>query len=295
MADPDPWQEHRLDEYLNRNLTDLISGSNAIEGVGFGYDLTAGLCRAVFAGEDVNFKPRSPEYEAALLEMVKRSDQTAFLRSKAEVIQHAKALRYIVHKIVLENEPLSEAFILKTHSILCEGIPLEDGTNDDYAGIYRTAEVAAGFAGFTPPEQILESMANLVRELNSDVLAAKLAQSIDPFMLAAKYCHKLVNIHPFIDGNGRTCRIILNAILLKYAGIVVPLGEGGEWDRDAYLSVAVEGGMQHQKDVDKDEEEVTFGPPAWAGLATLVVTKAANKMMQLKEHIIFGSRESITM
>ena len=77
----------------------------------------------------------------------------------------------------------------------------------------------------------------MITEYKRDVDAANLAGHLDPYMLAAKYRHKFVNIHPFIDGNGRTCRLILNAILLAYAGVVVPLGET-ESDREIYLSVA---------------------------------------------------------
>lgn len=58
-------------------------------------------------------------------------------------------------------------------------------------------------------------------------------------MLAAKYCDRFVNIHPFKDANGRMCRLILNEILIKYAGIVVPLGEKNE-DRAEYLQIAQE-------------------------------------------------------
>ena len=58
-------------------------------------------------------------------------------------------------------------------------------------------------------------------------------------MLAAKYCDRFVNIHPFKDGNGRMCRLILNAILIKYAGVLIPLGEKCE-DRAEYLQIAQE-------------------------------------------------------
>ena len=64
---------------------------------------------------------------------------------------------------------------------------------------------------------------------------------LDPYMLASKYCHRFVNIHPFLDGNRQTGRLLLNAVLL---GIVVALGwEERETDdeRDKYLRIAVEG------------------------------------------------------
>jgi len=36
---------------------------------------------------------------------------------------------------------------------------------------------------------------------------------MDPYVLASKYCHKFVNIHPFLDGDGRMCRLIMNGLL----------------------------------------------------------------------------------
>jgi fido (protein-threonine AMPylation protein) len=82
-------------------------------------------------------------------------------------------------------------------------------------------------------------MKAVVASLQADIAEVEKTGMIDPFMLAAKYCDRFVNIHPFKDGNGRMCRLILNAILVKYAGVIVVLGEkGGE--RDEYLQIAVE-------------------------------------------------------
>ncbi|RAH71906.1 uncharacterized protein BO66DRAFT_390397 [Aspergillus aculeatinus CBS 121060] len=49
--------------------------------------------------------------------------------------------------------------------------------------------------------------------------------------MATRYCNDFVMIHPFADGNGRMRRLILNAILLEYAGIVISLGEHNEGRR----------------------------------------------------------------
>ena len=68
-------------------------------------------------------------------------------------------------------------------------------------------------------------MFSLVAEFARDMNGVETAQKLDSFFFPAKYCHKFVMIHPFPGGNGRGCRLLLNAILLKYAGIVVPLGE----------------------------------------------------------------------
>ena len=79
-------------------------------------------------------------------------------------------------------------------------------------------------------------MARLVEETNAAIAKTEEEGSLDPYCLAAKACAEFVMIHPFLDGNGRTCRLILNALLLKYAGIVVPIGEHEE-ERDEYLQI----------------------------------------------------------
>ena len=78
----------------------------------------------------------------------------------------------------------------------------------------------------------------MVARLQQELLEAETSGQLDPFTLAAKSCDRFVNINPFKDANGRMCRLVLNAILIKYAGIVVPLGEKSE--REEYLQIAQE-------------------------------------------------------
>lgn len=123
-------------------------------------------------------------------------------------------------------------------------------------------------------------MRSMFLEFVKDMNVAESSGVMDPFFLASKYCHKFVNIHPFLDGNGRTCRLLLNCILLKYAGIVITIG-GSEEERDEYLEIASRGSMAEQ--VEEDERS----KPAWAELASYVVEKGAEKLedfpMALKE------------
>jgi hypothetical protein len=106
-------------------------------------------------------------------------------------------------------------------------------------------------------------------------------------MLAVRYCHKSVNIHPFIDGNGRPRRLILNAIMLKYAGIVVPLGEK-ESDRDVYLAVASRRSVSQQvweNQGIEDIEENGFAPAPWSEMAYVSLRGAKKSMQDLKNTI----------
>ncbi len=86
---------------------------------------------------------------------------------------------------------------------------------------------------------IIKPLKPLVQGLAAGIAAIEKTRTIDPFMLAAKYCDRFVDVHPFTDGDGRMCRLILNAILIKFAGIVVVIG-GKDSDRDEYLHVGAE-------------------------------------------------------
>lgn len=60
------------------------------------------------------------------------------------------------------------------------------------------------------PEKVPALMESYVAWLNSDE-----ARSMHPVRYAALAHYKLVDIHPFVDGNGRTSRLIMNLILLR--------------------------------------------------------------------------------
>lgn len=88
-------------------------------------------------------------------------------------------------------------------------------------------------------------------------------------MLAAKYCDRLVVIHPFLDGNGRICRFILNAILLKYSGILVNVGEHDQRREDYTMAQA-----------ESREVGGHAGP-----LGTIVLREASKTLRRLRERL----------
>lgn len=178
-----------------------------------------------------------------MLKGIKKGDDVV-IRSRREVVQHAGAFQLIVDHFVKHSENMTEELLKETHRILTNGMDPADSGNfgiKPFGGTYRQGNEKA-FAGaheFTKPSQIAKSMKKMVLDLNEDIALIENNKKLDPFMLAAKYCDRFVHIHPFKDGNGRMCRLVLNSILIRYAGVVINLGEKGE-DRDLYIEIAQE-------------------------------------------------------
>lgn len=137
-----------------------------------------------------------------------------------EAINHARAFEFIL-EAGKNKAKINESFVLQLHKIILSGI---DNTN---AGFYRSVRVRiSGSETILPnPLKVPDLMADFgvwLTKVHGDVL---------DFALEAHY--RLVSIHPFIDGNGRTARLLLNAILLEcgYAPIIIR-----KIDRRRYLS-----------------------------------------------------------
>lgn len=249
-------------DYLIETLAHVVYGSNYIEKAGSDMDTTLNICNKIFHGED----------------LAEEADEDLPQETR-EVIQHCRAMSHHINETVVADKPLTEALILSTHKILTYKVRSSDGdSHEQYGGKYRTDAVCAGMHEFTAPKDVPRAMSDMITEYNDDMARIAADGAVDPFCLAAKYCHKFVNIHPFADGNGRTCRIILNAVLLKYAGIVVPIG-GDDDGREVYLEVA---GRSSMSEADRDEEEETVcgAPPPWGELASLTLLCAKKNLVE---------------
>lgn len=157
-------------------------------------------------------------------------------------MQHAAAFQYMINAFVKQDKAMTEELIKDIHAILVKGLSAEEAgivSGADFGGTYRRKTAYAGAVEMVKPSEIPGAMKSMASRLQEDLTEVEASGQIDPFMLAAKYCDRFVNIHPFRDADGRMCRLILNAILIKYAGIVVPLREKSE-DRAVYLQIAQE-------------------------------------------------------
>ncbi|KAI1399671.1 Fic-domain-containing protein [Hypoxylon fuscum] len=254
-----------LGKEIEYKLVELVHGSNFIEVTGSDFDVTETLCRQIFRGEDVPalVDPRTQEYEqarAALVALKRPSSPQDVVRSRQEIINHAHALNYAVDHFVLDGKAVDEDFLKEVHQRLCQGDVLGEDAGEP--GEYRTWEIAARHGPdarkksvFIRASVVPRYMSDLVEDLHRDLVHAEEAQTVDPFDLASRYCHRFVCIHPFGDGNGRMCRILLNILLLKYAGHVTPFG-GSEEEREEYLDIARKGNkVFHVEDMEVPEDE----------------------------------------
>ena len=126
------------------------------------------------------------------------------LKDHFEAINHRNAI-YYVEDIIRKEESFSEWQIRNIHQLILKNI------DDDNAGRYHQQNVLISGATTTPHNYTLlnDKMAQLVDWYNID------AYKLHPIERAAKVHADFVGIHPFIDGNGRTSRLLMNLELLK--------------------------------------------------------------------------------
>lgn len=128
------------------------------------------------------------------------------LKDHLEAKNHYEAVQFL-HDLV-EHEKrhtVSENLIRSLQQLVVKDI------EDDEAGQYRKGNVLIAGSSHRPPEAF--EVPSLMREFI--VWIKKNEKKLHPVQLAALAHHKLVNIHPFIDGNGRTARLFMNVLLMQ--------------------------------------------------------------------------------
>lgn len=125
------------------------------------------------------------------------------IKEHLEAIGHKDAFEYII-ELTDRKAPLSESVIKEIHSLVL----MADREN---RGIYRRVPVMILGAEHTPPQPYLvpKLMEQLIIDYN------ELSQTTDIIQAVSLLHLKFESIHPFIDGNGRTGRLLLNFELMK--------------------------------------------------------------------------------
>lgn len=125
-----------------------------------------------------------------------------------EVINHKDALDFIESISHLKSNEIQLKDIKDIHYLILKAISTAD------AGKYRVKQVGVRKSDgtiyhFTEPLKVSDAMDEFISWLQTS------SKDIDPIELAMLAHYKFVTIHPFIDGNGRTARLLMNLILIQ--------------------------------------------------------------------------------
>ena len=125
------------------------------------------------------------------------------IKEHLEAINHEQAILFL-DELVKEDNPITEWNIKNIHQLILKEIDNEN------AGKYRKENVTIKGATHIPPDYII--VPELMEKL---ILNYKTWNIYHPIVKAALLHGELVKIHPFIDGNGRTSRLIMNLDLMN--------------------------------------------------------------------------------
>ncbi len=210
-----PLPEHSVKSLHDQLVLDWTYNSNAIEG----NTLTLKETKVVLEGITVGGKS---------------------IREHSGAINHKEAIDY-VEAIVANDEPFSERMIKSIHQLVLKTI------DDDNAGAYHRENVVISGAEHIPPDHMM-----IPGEMQS--LLERYHQSkLHPVERAARLHTDFVKIHPFIDGNGHTARLLMNFELLRngYLPVVIKVSDRLEYyntldtahmtgDYSAFISMTVD-------------------------------------------------------
>jgi Fic family protein len=127
-----------------------------------------------------------------------------------ELLNYKKAIDFI-SKYLGKDDPVNEGIVRELHRVLVKGVRGENANPGNYRKIQnyvvnsRTHEVV-----YTPPAPL--EVPHLMREFTEWI---NRAQDTSPIIVAGIAQFQFVHIHPFIDGNGRTARLLSTLILYK--------------------------------------------------------------------------------
>ena len=125
------------------------------------------------------------------------------IREHLEATNHLLAIN-LIYSLVAQNEPFTERAIKEVHALILKGI------DDSNAGVFRNVNVIISGAEHRPPDflHLAEEMVSFIRWYGE-------SDGMHPVERAARVHVDFVKMHPFVDGNGRTSRLLMNLELMK--------------------------------------------------------------------------------
>ena len=156
------------------------------------------------------------------------------MREHLEAINHAEAISYI-KDIAKQDIEISERTIKEIHALILHGIDREN------AGRYRTVPVMISGSTHMPPQPYL-----IEKQME--------AEKVHPVLIAAYLHDELVRIHPFIDGNGRTSRLLMNLYLLRHGYVIITLKGSNDAKVNYYKALE----MSHTEQLPEDFQKLVI-------------------------------------
>ena len=172
-----PLTEGEVSRLMDEFVVEFTYNSNAIEG----NTLTLRETDMVLRGLTIDKKP---------------------LKDHLEAVGNRDAFEY-VRELVAERIPLSQRVVRELHQLVLADKPRE--------GIYRSVPVTISGALHTPPQPYLVpvQMERLILDYADMKAQFHIVEAVAQFHLHFE------GVHPFIDGNGRTGRLLVNLELMK--------------------------------------------------------------------------------
>lgn len=129
-----------------------------------------------------------------------------------QAINHKRAMMQMLDR-VLNNEPLTEEYLMQVNDIVNENILFGGAYREDPAFVSGSTKVFPG------PEEIETFLQQFIKRYNELVAEGFTMEDVADLHI------QFENIHPFTDGNGRTGRILINSMLISggQTPIVIPL------------------------------------------------------------------------
>ncbi|MSP84231.1 MAG: helix-turn-helix domain-containing protein [Flavobacteriaceae bacterium] len=150
------------------------------------------------------------------------------MREHLEAINHQEAIAYI-KQLMERNTALNEREFLCIHNLILRGINPED------AGKYRKVQVMIKGSSHLPPQPFM-----VAKEMEDFFIWYETNKKrLHPVILAAELHERLVTIHPFVDGNGRSSRLVMNLILLQQGYVIANIKGDYDTRMEYYNSLEV--------------------------------------------------------